>query len=326
LTFRHLGPASIEPPVSARAMVNVSILVILSIVATLIVAGPHPKLKKTSLIPQVHPRDSCSGLYDIGIGDIDVVHQRSLHEDTIYIAATVAIGNTTYNMTKSYGKHGQGNFNANITFSNLYLTGSDVAVLSYAIINSSGDNITSIEENLLEATARSALKAVAIAASAVEEENIEALILDTIEDTIQGTVEEAVIGISLSDFVTWLGIIGLAIAEIIAGNCDGFLAAGLHAFNTSGLCQGGVDQGVDSSKGVGDEKVLGFIPGILCSTTPSLYNVTWVAGEADNATIAAIQYTETDYTPSASDAPKQFDGWNSLLAVGSLLLVTTFIL
>jgi hypothetical protein len=260
------------------------------------------RLNPFDVFPRIRERQFCSGYYDFGVSVVDVVTQRSSGQDTIYIAATVAVDNqTTYNFTSYYGKHGKGNFSADIAFQNIPVPPTGIATLAYLIINSSGGNRTQVEQDLLGAVVKFGLKAGQIAAGAAEGETYAAAITDTIEDAALGVVEEATIGIALTDFVTWLGIIGVVITDLIIDNCDGFLAAGVHAFSGENICSNaGVMQGTDASQGVADQKLLGFIPGIICNDKPSLYNVDWFAGVADNVTVETIMSEESIWASAAS--------------------------
>src|SRR6202035_5498626 len=81
-------------------------------------------------------RQSCPGQYSFGLDTIDVVHHRSASQDTVYISAVLAIANKpSIKITKAYGKHGNGNFSAGITFENIALADTETAALSYLIIN-----------------------------------------------------------------------------------------------------------------------------------------------------------------------------------------------
>ena len=70
----------------------------------------------------------------------------------------------------------------------------------------------------------------------------------------------------------------LGFVDLFTEGCDGWLAAGLHGFNGSGICLGSmITSGIDSSSGAEDEELFGIIPGIICNIQRSLYNVSWSA-------------------------------------------------
>lgn len=195
--------------------------------------------KLSSPLPRQIPQQ-CSGLFDFALSNIDVIEQRSADKDTIYIGATIAVGNDTYgNITNYYGNHGKGNFNADILFQNVPVASSDVAVFAYLIVNSSGSNKTTIEKALTDAVVKLAVKGVAIAAGATESESLTALIDSTIVDIAEDVTEDILIGISLTDFASFLGIIGVTIAELITSNCDGFIGAAIHAYRGQDICSDG---------------------------------------------------------------------------------------
>lgn len=235
-------------------------------------------LRKDSMVrPELRQRDPC-GYYDFGLSAIDVVHHRSLRKDTIYGAISVVVGNTTYNATQFYGRHGDGTIPGDISLIGIPLGPNDVAILTYIIINSSKHPGSKVETELEKAAVNLAVKGVEIANDVLNNgESLEGAIIGQIVDEVVGTAEEAVLGIDLLDFVGLLPLIGITIAEILTSNCDGFLAAGLHAFTGAQICGNGTIAGTDVSHGVEDQKLFGFIPGIICSLHPSLYDVSWYA-------------------------------------------------
>lgn len=240
---------------------------------------------------KLRSRDSCPNYYTFGIGNIDVVHHRSASEDTIYIAAIVAVGKQTYNITQYYGKHGNGNFDANIVFPDIYIPGNETAILTYLIVNNGHASQTTVENALINAAVSLAQRGVAVAAGiAVGEDVVETVL--------------SVLGFGLSAVLGVLTLLGFGLAEIFTEGCDGWLAAGVHAFPGPLACLNASSlQGTDANEGVADEKVLGFIPGIVCSTTTSLYDVSWYAQpiDANDPSIASTstQSVSSTVTPAS---------------------------
>jgi hypothetical protein len=72
------------------------------------------------------------------------------------------------------------------------------------------------------------------------------------------------------------GTLAVPNLPVVGTNCDGPLAAGSHAFSGAEICSvSGGYQGTDQDKGYPDQTILGIPASILCSTTTSLYNVSW---------------------------------------------------
>jgi hypothetical protein len=205
-------------------------------------------------------RRSCPGHYSFGLGTIDVVHHRSASEDTIYISAVLAIsGRDSYKMTKAYGKHGNGNFSADITFENIPLADDEIAALSYLIVNQ-GHGSQSDVETKLESAAISIAQQAAQLAAQVAAEDVSAEL-------------GRVFGFGLGGILGWLvESVGEGIEELITEGCDGYLGAGIHTFTGSGVCSGPI-QGTDVNQGTEDQLLMGFIPGVICSAQTSQYDV-----------------------------------------------------
>ena len=255
-----------------------------SIVALLILAQvtsmPHPNLanrlvapiddaslyfKRGSIAdtPLLTSRSTCPGQYNFSLTNIDAVHRRSQGKDTVWIAIAVAVGNNTYKGIKGYGKHGNGNFKADIVLENIPVGDTDVAIFSYVIINNGHKSQSQITQTLDQAVIGIATIGAQIAANVAIDEIIPEI--------------ARVIGITFGEIIGWLiGFIGSGIEELVKEGCDGFLAAGYHGFSGQQICSGSVPlQGMDVSLGTSDEKLFGIIPGIVCSTIPSQYDVFW---------------------------------------------------
>jgi hypothetical protein len=226
---------------------------------------------------------SCPGVYDFGLDTIDIIHHRSARKDTIYIAATVTVNGTvqaSYNISNYYGKHGNGEFNADILFANITVSDDDIAVLSYVIMNLGHGSIDKNKQQVQNYAYMLSEKGVQSVVKALSGDNIG----ETIAEVITKVVSEL-----LEDLGELLEGLGGFIEDIISlkNGCDGLLGAGLHAFRGIDICSMDVAlQGTDVNKGVRDEE-LGDIPGIICSATTSLYNVSWFAGTNGSAEIAS---------------------------------------
>jgi hypothetical protein len=223
--------------------------------------NPVPSLRPRDIPQSSHlERRSCPGQYSFGLGTIDVVHHRSTSEDTIYISAVLAIsGRDPYKMTKAYGKHGDGNFSADITFENIPLADNEIAALSYLIVNQGHGSQSDVETELESA-------AISIADQAAQ------LVTQVATEDISAELGR-VFGFGFGGILGWLVVsVGESITELITEGCDGYLGAGIHTFTGSGVCAGPI-QGTDVNQGTEDPLVLGFIPGVICSTQTSQYDV-----------------------------------------------------
>ena len=188
-------------------------------------------------------------------------------QDAIYISAAVSVESggkyTTYNITNYYGTHGNGNFSTGILFSNIPIGDNDVAIFSYLVVNAGHGGQQDVEQMIEGVVVTVVTKAAEIATSVVIDDLIRTL--------------GRIIGFALDNIVGWIiGFIGDSIGELITQGCDGYLAAGLHAFSGEQICSQSVPlMGTDVCEGTSDEELFGFIPGIVCSATTSLYDVDW---------------------------------------------------
>jgi len=227
--------------------------------------SPSRFFKRNSIAdtPLLTSRSTCPGRYSFSLTNIDAVHRRSEGKDTVWISIAVVVGNNTYKTTEGYGKHGNGNFTADIVLKNIPVGDTDVAIFSYVIVNNGHQSQSQITQILEQATIAIATTGAQIAADVAIDEIIPAI--------------ARVIGIAFGNIVGWLiGFIGSGIEELVKEGCDGFLAAGYHGFSGQQICSGSVPlQGMDVSQGTSDEKLFGIIPGIVCSTIPSQYDVFW---------------------------------------------------
>jgi hypothetical protein len=240
-------------------------ITILSSQASPVIVRPENQARKNV----VQRQSSCSGYYNFGINLINIIQQRSSEHDTVYVSACVTAGGQDYCFTKLYGKHGKGTFNPNIYFQNIPVKDDEYAVFSYLIINDDHGKPIDIETSLSNGTLSLAQKGVSFASQ----------------------YQSNPVGETIAQFIgaTFARIIGF-IVDVIGGfvdlftqGCDGWLAAGVHGFTGADICNGSAADlmGTDSSPGDQDETLFGFIPGIVCNTQPSEYDVTWLVNMSD---------------------------------------------
>src|SRR5271170_7625654 len=205
---------------------------------------------------------ACSGYYNFILGDIDVIQQRSAKHDTVYISACLVVEYDQYCVTKLYGAQGKGAFNADLLFQNIPIQDDQAAVFAYTIINDDHGKPIDIEMTLGNAT-------LSLAKTGVE--NVMQYQTQPVSEVIA-----QFIGVTFSKVISLLINIFGGILDLFTEGCDGWLAAGVHGFRGADICSGGdLLNGTDVSLGVGDEELFGFIPGVICNSQPSQYDVAW---------------------------------------------------
>jgi len=250
---------------------KISLRTILAVTVVLIWATCFLGVSASPTFNSVKRQSSCPESYTFSIPSIDVIHHRSASEDTIYLAIAIAVaGQPTYNISGPLEKHGNGVIDVGYTYSNIPVGDDQNAVFAYVLTNNGHDTSGEVEQQL------------ATAAVALAEHGAQAV--ENVPDTtdLQTTLEESlglVIGALATNPVTLilsaLTDLGITLDEIFTTGCDGPLGAGVHAFSGAGICSSGGYQGTDQDEGDPDEEVFGIIPGIVCSTTTSLYDVSW---------------------------------------------------
>jgi hypothetical protein len=220
------------------------------------------------LLQQAVAQSSCSGTYNFGIGIVDVIHHRSLRKDTIYGSAAIEVSNGYFdNVTYFYGRFGNREFDAGILFENIPVSKNDTVTISYMFVNNGHKSAYQVEQEIENAVLMIASQGVQIASSVVG---------DSVAEDV-GEVVGRIIGFVLADIVGWLiGIVGGTIEELVTEGCDGYLAGNYHVFSGADICNQVVPlSGVDMNEGMPDQKLFGFIPGLICSIHTSLYDVNW---------------------------------------------------
>ena len=206
------------------------------------------------------------------ISDIDVIQQRSEKKDTIYISACIGISSQYYCFTRQYGAYSKGTFNSNITFQNIPLGDTQTAVFAYLIINAGHGSPHDIQYKLSNAT----LQLVQTGVNSLKSNTTQTII--SILERVIGATFRAIVG-TVINFVEGL-------VNLFTQGCDGWLAAGVHGFTGQDVCSGNpsgnvTTRGVDPSSGTEDEKLFGFIPGVVCNIHQSEYEVKWSVEVSD---------------------------------------------
>jgi len=231
---------------------------------------------------QPSPTGACSGYYTFTLGDIDVIQQRSKDRDTVYVSACLVVEYDIYCITKLFGAHGKGTFDAGLMFENIPIQDDQAAVFAYIIINDDHGHIIDIETNLGNATLSLAQHGV---------ENVMQFESEPVDEVIA-----QFIGVTFAKIVSFLVNVFAGIVDLFTEGCDGWLAAGVHGFRGADICSGGnLLNGTDVSQGVGDEKLFGFIPGVICNSQSSQYAVAWDVTVSDgegNRTLPGMYFSK----------------------------------
>jgi hypothetical protein len=213
--------------------------------------------------------------YTFAVPSFVIHNTRSLHKDTDYISASVAVaGRPVLKATQRLGDLNNGTYRTAMVFKNVEVADNETAVFTYAIVNSGHTDPNAAEKTLEQAVSGLAQKGAQIAASAVG-----AAIGAELGASI-GTAIVPVIGTALGALAGWLVT---SAGKLLFANCDGAVAAAVHAFTgaqlRAGTNQGGhlgaTDHhpGTDSAHGCGSN---------------SNYDVNWSIVEGDIVTVFDI--------------------------------------
>lgn len=233
-------------------------------------AAASPFIAKRSQLPgPLHERNAtCTGYYNFGISNIDVIQQRSADKDTIYLSASLVVGDLTYTTTKYYGKHGKGSVVPNILFQNIPVASDQIAILAYIAINDGHGSIMTNEYTLGNNTLSLAQKG-----------------YDNVQNQPQESIAQVIaeiIGMTFARVIKFLLSIVEEAVDLFTQGCDGWLAAGVHGFTGEQICTGSVTlSGSDTSSGAEDEELFGFIPGVVCNIKQSVYEISWFTEISD---------------------------------------------
>jgi hypothetical protein len=197
----------------------------------------------------------CSGYYSFRVHLIDVIGPRSASQDTIYVSASVSVGSENYTFTKYYGRHGTGSFDPGISFSNIPIGDEEAAVLSYIVVNDGYDTVA--DENV-EYIMGNSTATVSQIASKLILENPQQAATEVIQQSVGATFDK-VVGFIIKN-TSWT-------LDLSKHDCDGWLAAAVHGFRGSDICNGNgtIRVGNDSNHGDSDQELFGFIPGVISS-------------------------------------------------------------
>lgn len=183
---------------------------------------------KATEIPVITPLPGitlpAAGRYTFSFDKFEITETRSIHKDTDYagINLTIAQGGDPNRIfqpviqTKSMGDLNNGTFPVNLSFKNVELADTDVAIFSYTIINSSKG----------QSSADDALKTALPKLTTAALNEALGVVLSTIGISFPG----------LGPVISYLtGLVVSEFSGLFPGGCDGPVAAGVHSFSGAQL-------------------------------------------------------------------------------------------
>jgi len=166
--------------------------------------------------------------YNFAVPSFVIHNTRSRHKDTDYISASVAVaGRPPLKATQKLGDLNNGTFQTAINFQNVEVADNETAVFTYAIVNSGHTDSNTAEKTLEQAVSSLAQKGAQTAATGVG-----AAIGAGLGASI-GTAVVPVVGTALGALAGWLVT---SAGNLLFANCDGAVAAAVHAFTGAQLC------------------------------------------------------------------------------------------
>lgn len=210
--------------------------------------------------------------YNFAVDSFVIHNTRSLHKDTDYISASVAVaGRPTLKATQKLGDLNNGTYHTAIIFKDVAVADNETAVFSYAIVNSGHTDPNAAEKTLEQAVSTLAEKGAQAAATAAGGAIGAAL------GASIGTAVIPIIGTALGALAGWLVS---SAGQLIFANCDGAVAAAVHPFT-----------GAQLRTGTGQGRHLGATDNHPGTNSPhgcgsnSNYDVNWSILEGDIATV-----------------------------------------
>lgn len=201
-------------------------------------------------------------LYNFSVDSFTITNTRSRHEDTDFIAASVAVaGRPTRSASQSLGDLNNGTYPTAIMFKDVEVGENETAVFTYNIVNNGHSDPSTVEKTLLEATETLATKGAELAVKAAGPAIGAAL------GASIGTGVVPIIGTALGALAGWVVSYG---GGLLFANCDGAVASAVHTFSGKQLREGTrlVGQLSNSDYQPGTDSPAG------CGSN-SQYNVNW---------------------------------------------------
>lgn len=212
--------------------------------------------------------------YKFSVDSFQILNTRSRHKDTVFISASLAVGNRTpQTKTRHMGDLNNGIFDVGLTFDE-FVTDDETVILSFVMINNGHTDPNAVVRGLEQATLQLAQQAAAAAATAG------GAAIGAVLGASIGTAMIPVLGTALGALAGWI------VSEtggLIFANCDGGVAAGVHPFTGAQLREatdGGIfrqtddNPGTDSAHGCGSNSHY-LVNWSIDETTPLLRQTNW---------------------------------------------------
>jgi hypothetical protein len=220
--------------------------------------------------------------YSFAVDSFVIHNTRSRHTDTDYISASVAVaGRPALKASQKLGDLNNGTYRTAMNFQDVAVADNETAVFTYAIVNSGHTDPNAAEKTLEQAVSTLAQKGAQIAATAVG-----GAIGAELGASI-GTAVVPIIGTALGALAGW--VVSSA-GTLLFANCDGTVAAALHAF-TGAQLRAGTNQGrhlsatdhhpgTDSPTGCGSNSNYDVNWSILAGDIATVFDLvgSWAAG------------------------------------------------
>ena len=190
---------------------------------------------------------------NVAIESIQINSTRSLVNDTVFVSASLAMGRLApQTLTRSLGKHGNGQIPLGMAFDAIQMADSDTAVLTYAVVNNGHSDPGIVVKELTDATKQLAQKgADALAAAA-------AGTFGAVLGASIGTAAVPIVGTAIGALAGWIVD---TVGGALFANCDGSVAAGVHTITGAQMRaqgfmrQSDYSEGSDSPTGCGDHSI-----------------------------------------------------------------------
>ena len=222
----------------------------------------------------------CSGYFNFGIRNIDVIQQRSPALDTIILSACLVVGENSYCQTQWYGQHGPGEFGADILFTNIPVAPNETVTFSYLAVNDGHNDAVANEYRLSNYTLQFTTTLSANITTSLQNQ----LANEPGDVNVQEITNLIgnLLGRKFGTFLNFIAGLTSGLEGLFLDGCDGVVAGWAHAYTGAILCQGPATfTQTDTAYGQPDESLLG-IPGLQCNMNQSQYQITWFIESGDS--------------------------------------------
>jgi hypothetical protein len=166
-------------------------------------------------------------VYSVGLDWIQISNTRSRFKDTVFAAMSLSSGmGAPVTETAGLGNLDEGSYSPGLRFGNVAVRDGKVMVLHYNVINDGSDS-SSVVRQAIDQVAKTLAQKGADAAAQVGGSAIGGYLGAQL-----GTIAIPIVGTALGALAGWL--VGKSI-PLLFPDCDGYVAAGVHAFTSQEL-------------------------------------------------------------------------------------------